>query len=453
MKHAYFVIPRYESEWRVSLSGVSPPTGPTYLHTFAKSIGFGNYQSGSCVDLSIHNGTELLEQIDESDLVCLTTTVSNYNQVLDFARKTKERGATVAIGGPWATVKAKQIAENQPQLDYIVRGEGESSLRKILLGQADKRVIKERNSPICTLPQIDFSGWTTNDLQIFQENYKEMLETGIYGEIPEDIPFFVFYQSSRGCIQKPRCGFCGSRLGDKYATRTDEQFYQDIEKIIEQISPTNERIHIFDCSDSFTTGIDRFEEYKSFPGVTLTAYARADEINPQRAKKLRKLGVNKVSIGIETGSTEMMREIGKNIMLTSHQEVARILKDNGISMYVNLIYGVPNETSSDIERTVDHFSELIQAGDIYRVAGRITTPLPNSRWYFNLLKKIRQTNSPLRNRIHNSDRIDLDEIQNLWLKEMTHLSMDDIIKTHSRLVDIAKQANISISSEHPRGIA
>jgi len=36
---------------------------------------------------------------------------------------------------------------------------------------------------------------------------------------------------------------------------------------------------------------------------------------------------------------------------------------------------------------------------------------------------------------------------------MTHLSMDDIIKTHSRLVDIAKQANISISSEHPRGIA
>jgi len=453
MKQVYFIIPKYESEWRVSLSGVSPPTGPTYLYTYAKSIGFGNYQSGKCIDFSIHDGNVLLEQIDESDLVCLTTTVSNYNQVLDFAKKSKARGAKVAIGGPWATVKAKQIAENRPYIDYIAIGEGESTLEDILQYRKEQRVIKKQNLHICDLPQIDFSGWTQEDLVTYQETYRQMLETGAYGEIPETIPFFVFYQSSRGCIQKPRCGFCGSRLGEKYITRSDEQFYQDVEEIIRQISPINKRIHIFDCSDSFTTGIDRFEEYKSFPGVTLTVYARADEITPASANKLRRLGVTKVAIGIETGSTEMMKQIGKNVDVTNNQKVAKILRANGISVYVHLIYGVPNETPADIERTVDHFAELTQAGDIYRVAGRITTPLPNSRWYFNLLKKIREKDPPLRNKLHNSDRIDLDEIQDLWLKEMTDLSMGDIIKTHTRLVDISKQANISISSEYPRSIA
>jgi len=452
MRKVYFGLPEYKFEWKVSLSGIGPPTGPTYLYSFAKNMDFGNYDFGRCVDFCIHNENELLSELNRGDLVCLSTLVANYENVIDFSKKVKHRGANVAIGGPWATVKARQIYTSQSHIDYIVCGEGEAALEDILLDRANKGIVTKKNLPICSLPTLDFSGWSREDLEIYQKNYREMIETGVYGEVPDKVPFFVFYQSSRGCTQKPRCGFCGSRLGEEYVTRTDEQFYQDIESIVEQISSINERIHIFDCSDSFTSGVDRFKEHKSIPGVTYTVYAKADEVNEERADALRKLGVTKVSIGIETGTKESMRKVGKSLDVSRHLEVVEMLKDKGISIYANLLYGVPDETPEQIEKTVDHFTDLARVGNIYRVAGRIVTPLPNARWYSQLLNKIGQTNPQLKNEINDDDSVDVHKIIDLWLNEMTNLEMRDIEKAHSRLVSVAKQNGISLSSEYPRGL-
>ncbi len=454
MRKVYFGLPEYEAKWKVSLNGVSPPTGPTYLYSFAKDMGFGNYDSGRCVDFSIHNENKLLSELRRGDLVCLSTLVTNYKNVVNFSKKAKSKGVDVAVGGPWATVKAKQILANQPQIDYVVCGEGEAALEDILLDKANKGIIRKTNPSICSLPSVDFSGWSQEDLETYQENYKKLIETGVYGKIPNTIPFFVFYQSSRGCTQNPRCGFCGSRLGEKYITRTDEQFYQDVESIVRQISPTNDRIHIFDCSDSFTSGVDRFKEYHTIPGVTYTVYAKADEVNEKRAEALRMLGVTKVSIGIETGSDESLRKVGKNLdSIARHLEVVKMLKDKGLSVYVNLLYGLPDETPKQIERTIDHFADLAKAGNIYRVAGRIVTPLPNARWYFQLLNKIGQTNPQLKDEINSNDFVDVHKVIDLWLNEMTNLDMRNIKKSHSRLVNIAKQNGISLSSEYPRGLA
>jgi len=454
MRKVYFGLPKYESEWKVSLSGVSPPTGPTYLYSFARNMNFGNYDFGRCFDFSIHDEEGLFNQLRAGDLVCLSALVTNYKNIVDFSKRAKSKGVNVAIGGPWATVKAKQIQTNQPHIDYIVCGEGEGALEDILLDRANKGIIRKRNPPICSLPPVDFSGWSQEDLELYQKNYKKMIETGAYGKVPESIPFFVFYQSSRGCTQKPRCGFCGSRLGEEYATRTDEQFYQDIEKVVSQISPTNRRIHIFDCSDSFTSGVDRFREHKLVSGVTYTVFAKADEVNEKRAKAVRNLGVTKVSIGIETGSDESLRKVGKNLdSIAKHLEVVKMLKDNGISVYVNLLYGLPDETPEQIERTIDHFADLAKEGNIYRVAGRIVTPLPNARWYFQLLNKIGQANPRLKKEIDDSDSVNVSSIIDLWLREMTNLKIKDIELVHSRLVSIAKQSGISLSSEYPRGLA
>lgn len=209
----YFVLPEHESEWRVSLSGVAAPTGPTYLYSFAKSVGFGDYKDGRCVDFSIHDEDKFLSEIKEDDLVCTTTTVSNYNNAIDFIGKAKEQGAVCSIGGPWATVKAKQIQKHQQMVDYIIRNEGEPGLRDLLFDTAGGGIIHREPILVSDLPQINLSGWTNEDLQKFYDNYVTMLKTGAYGPVPENIPVYSFYQSSRGCIQKPRCGFCGSRLG------------------------------------------------------------------------------------------------------------------------------------------------------------------------------------------------------------------------------------------------
>jgi len=117
MKHVYFILPDCEPERKVTLNGIGTPAGPTYLFTYAKNIGFGNYESGECIDFSIRDPYKTLQLIDDSDLVCLTATVSNYKNVVAFGSMSKSRGAKVAVGGPWATAKAVQIKKKQQWID------------------------------------------------------------------------------------------------------------------------------------------------------------------------------------------------------------------------------------------------------------------------------------------------------------------------------------------------
>lgn len=442
----YFVLPEYEADWKVSLAGVAAPTGPTFLYSFAKSIGFGNYDGGRCADLAIHKEDNVLAEINSGDLVCVTTTVSNYRNSLSFIEKVKEQGATVAIGGPWASVRSKQIYLHHPEIDYVVIGEGEAPLQEILFNKAEKGILRRCPLPITELPALDFSGWADADLQTYYQNYISMLQTGKYGLIPEQIPVFVFYQSSRGCVQHPRCNFCGSRLGNKLVFRTSEQFYKNIENIVQQVSWINPQIHIFDCSDSFVSSIGRFkEDFHAHPCVNFTVYARVDEIDQKSAKFLQQLGVTKVSLGIETGSTKALADIGKNTTIEQNVRAIETLKDVGISVYVNLIYGLPGETPKDLGKTVDHFVELSRCGEIYRVAGRVMTPLPNAKWFFDLLK--------IRPELRTEDDwLDLPKLQAAWLESMTKVTLEDIQKAHSCLVHYAHEKSISVSSEIVRGI-
>jgi len=445
----FFVLPEYESEWKVSLAGVAPPTGPTFLYSFARNIGFGNYNEGRCIDLSIHSEDKILAEIKLKDLVCVTTIISNYYNSIAFIKKAKERGAIIAVGGPWASVRAKQIQLKHPEIDYIVVGEGEAALKEIFSSKAPIGILRKQPILLDKLPSLDFSGWTKKDLSLFQNNYINLLNTGEYGPIPDVIPAFIFYQSSRGCIQRPRCKFCGCRLGHRLVFRTGNQFYQDIKNIVNQLSWLNNRIHVFDCSDSFTSVLHRFAgNIHSIPNVTFTTYARVDEITQASADILRRLGVTKVSLGIESGSSQALTEMGKGTKIEQNLFAVKTLKEVGISVYINLMYGLPGEGPGDIQRTVNHFIELSEIGDIYRVAGRVMTPLPNARWFFDLLR----VRPDLKKEAEEEDLLDIFKFQKAWLEAMTHVSMEDIQNEHTRLVRHAKKKGISLSSEIARGI-
>lgn len=200
------------------------------------------------------------------------------------------------------------------------------------------------------------------------------------------------------------------------------------------------------------TGIYNLKDSKNDPRVTMTVYSRADEITPETVAILKNLGVKKVSVGIETGSSYMMEKTGKGVLIKKHLEAGSLLKEKGILMYVNLLYGIPEETPEELNRTVEHFYELSDVADIYRVAGRIVTPLPNARWYYDLLKELGTSNPKLARNIEESDYFDPYELKDIWLEKMTNLTMEDIENAHKKVVSRAKEIGASLSSETPRGI-
>ncbi len=457
-KRIHFILPDCREARQVSLVGTAIPIGPTALYSFAKGMGFGRFKDARCVDLDIHEEKGALEGIHTGDLACVTLTLSNYKSALRVIKKAKEAGATTAVGGPWAGAKARQIMDRHAtDIDYLVQGEGETGLGKIIGNRYLPHGIVD-SAPIRMdeLPAPDFSGWSKEDIKTYFDNYRRMIRSGKYGPAPDEIPLFVFYQSSRGCIQMPRCGFCGSRLGNELKYRSPDRFAQDMKKIKEQLSWLCRRIHIFDCSDSFTSSLNRFGGVgiEHDPDVTFTVYARADEISAESAAFLRSLGVTKTSIGVETGSDRTMITIGKRSSIEKNLAAIRFLADAGIMTYVNLLYGIPGETRDDLHRTLEHFGRIADAanGMIYRVAGRIVTPLPNARWYTDFLRKLEESQPSVAEEIRVDDHINIDMIQKLWLSTMTNVSYDDIQRVHTEIAAIAKKNGATLSSEVARGI-
>ncbi len=444
---------------RVSLNGVAAPSAPTALYSFAKKMNFGRFKEGRCADLAIHDRNRLLSQVRPGDLICVTALFSNYDNAIGFIRESKQRGAETALGGPWATVKTAQIAARQSHvLDYIVPGEGEAGLAQILEGKCEKGIVRASPIRIQELPGPDFSGWSRKDLLTYFRNYMALIQTGKYGAIPEDIPAFVFFHSARGCIQVPRCKFCGSRLGGKLHFRTGEQFFGDVGAIREQFASVATRIHVFDCSDSFSSSLSRFDgmEITTHPETTLTAYVRSDEVTVESARLLRRLGVTRASIGIETGSQESMDVIGKGFLVKRNLEAVRTLADCGINIYVNAIYGLLGETPENLRRTVDHIEKILDEarGRVYRIGARLMTPLPRAQWYHDLLARLASDpqSAGLAKEINESDGIDLKLVTSLWIRHMTNLTSEDIERAHSDVVASAKSAGASLSSEKPETI-
>ncbi|MFH2062652.1 MAG: cobalamin-dependent protein [bacterium] len=440
MRTVHFVFPTMTGKWPISLYGVAPPVALNALHAAAKSIKFGLCDQGRCWDSSIHSH-KIIKEVNADDVVCLTATLTGYPSSLQILREAKNKGALTAIGGPWASVRAKEIHERQPWIDYIAVGEGETALEAILLGKAERGIIRSGAQPLRELAGPDLSGWSEEDLRSFAGNYKKMIENGEYGKPPKHIPMFLLYQSARGCIQQPRCAFCGSRLGSRLTHRTGEQFHADVAELQRQVSHINTRIHIFETSDSFTSSLDRFGgNCRGHRNVTFTVFARVDEVNSTSAAALRMLGVTRVSLGIESGSTASLRELGKNTTVEQNDCAVRLLAEEGIQVYLNFMYGLSDETPTSLRRTVDHVLDLCRHGNVYRAKGRVMTPLPLSRWFLEIRNICPEIDD-------GSDQLDTDRLVKTWLKKRTLVDLEDIEEVHSIFTEGAHSMGVTFSNQ------
>jgi len=364
--------------------------------------------------------------------------LTNIREGLEILRGAKLKGAVTAIGGPWATARGKEILVHHPWIDHVVVGEGELPLKAILNGSAPRGICRVRALELSGLPVPNYDGWQKPLLKWYADNYRAMIRSGEYGPAPKEIPAYAFYQSARGCIQIPRCAFCGVRTGDWLSPRTADQFYADIRVVRDA---NGGHVHIFDASDSFTSCINRFgSSGHATDGVTFTVFARTDEITPRIASILRRLGVTKVSLGIESGNNGALGALGKHTTVRQNHATVHYLAQEGINVYINYLYGVPEETSASLAQTVQHVLNLCEEGCVYRAKGRVVTPLPGSRWYRELVRAHPELDT-------GSYIIDTEALVKSWLAERTNIGLDDIEKAHKVFTDGAKECGVTFSNQ------
>ncbi len=262
----------------------------------------------------------------------------------------------VVMGGPHATVKADEILKICPNVDYVVRGDGEISMLELVkqissgldstlsilgLSFRDKNIIVHNPSQ-----QI------TNDLELFPFPDRSLLmNENRYTS--EDMGLIM---SSRGCPYA--CSYC--------ATHTRRVSYRPIDHIVDEIKFVKEKYGttLFSFKDdSFTVNKRRVEELcdkliADKLKINWECNTRVDLISESLLSKMKKAGCNSIKVGIESGSERILKKMNKGITRDQIRNAAKLLKRAGIFWTGYFMMGVPSETIDGIYQTLDLMYEI-----------------------------------------------------------------------------------------------
>lgn len=351
-----------------------PPTDLMYLAAVAEKAGLdakiADYSQGGNFE------NDLKEfQPDYLLINVATPTFKNDLSSLTIAKEICPDIITIAKGAAFLTV-AFEVMYFQKDLDLILFGEPEETLREVLDGKEFSKILglyyrdDLRAKFTGPRPFID-------NLDKLPFPARHLVDNNIYRR-PDNNKVQAVIKVSRGCPF--HCFFCLATpvSGAKVRKRSPENIIEEIRECVDKYGITN---FLF-WSDIFNIDKDWVMELcqkiiDSGLKITWSANTRADTADEEMANKMYEAGCRLVSIGVESGSQEMLDKIGKRITLDDVRLTVKIFKKAGIRIYNYFVIGLPWEDEDTVEDTIDFAIEL----DSDFISFYTATPLPGSKFY------------------------------------------------------------------------
>lgn len=351
-----------------------PPSDLMYLAAVAEKAG---------LQAKIHDysqGGDLIEDLKEFQpdyllINAATPTLEHDLQALKTAKEILPHVVTIAKGAAFLTL-AKDVMENHKELDVVIFGEAEETLREILEEKPKKEILGlyYRDDLL-----INFTG-----VRPFIENLDEipfparhLVDNTIYRR-PDNNKVQAVIKVSRGCPF--HCFFCLATpvSGAKVRRRSIENIIAEIKECVEKYNITNFLFwsDIFNIDKEWTLNLCK-AIIESGLKITWSANTRADTADFEMAKMMYKSGCRLVSIGVESGSQYMLEKMGKKITLDDVRRTVKTFKKAKIRIYNYFVIGLPWETEETVEETIRFAIELNSDFISFYTA----TPLPGSRFY------------------------------------------------------------------------
>jgi len=314
---------------------------------------------------------------------CNTYTVV---KTLETAKRIAPKTLTIT-GGQHFTATAQDSLQLYPEIDVIVRNEGEQTLAELvkahqtgeshqnILGisyRIDEKILHNPPRPlIANIEDLPFPGY-----HLVKDNMPKYHFSVMAGKKAP----YALIEGARGCNHQ--CTFCTQwrhwqacwRL--KSAKRiADEMAYCSREFGSKMIWLTD---------DNFGTG-QRPKEIakeiiaKQLSDVTWFVQARCDDIirNKDTLPKLAKSGLNWVLLGVENSNPATLDYFNKGITPNDAKTAVKLLRENGIFAHAMVIIGNRKETQQSIQQLQEFANDL----DPDFIMFGILTPFPGTEIY------------------------------------------------------------------------
>jgi len=316
----------------------------------------------------------------QPNIVGVTSSTLTYQSALKLVKIVKEAcpDCITIAGGPHVTFWDDKALEECPELDVVVRREGEITMLEIVQKiEADKsyddvlgttvrkegKIVKNPDRPyIEDLDGLPFPArhlWPMERLREY-----------------EDI---LYLATSRGCVYW--CEFCTTvRMhGRKYRMRSPKNVVDELEFLHKTYGAKKFTF----CDDAFTVDQPRTEALCSEilqRGLKIewNCGTRVDMITKDLLMKMKESGCISVWFGVESGTQQVLDAMKKGITPELTIKVLGWVRELGLKPVPNVILGFPGETKKSAWKTIK-FVEKIAPDEVgfYNVA----TPFPGTPMY------------------------------------------------------------------------
>ena len=304
--------------------------------------------------------------------------ISWFGSLISYLRE-QGVGCHFTMGGHFPSLSYEQTLELVPELDSVVRFEGEETLLELVDFLSTGRnwrnltglAYREGKSTIAT-PMRHL----IEDLDSLPYPVREFRRNAILGR--HATPMLA----SRGCART--CSFCSIHMfyrtapGRVVRTRKPAEVAKEMRYLLEE-----HKISIFMFQDDdfplFGSVWQRWaREFVSelhrnrLPGrVVWKINCRADAVDPELFAEMRKAGLYMVYMGLESGTEEGLKVLHKQITVEQNLRAVRILKELGALFEFGFMLLDPSSTFDSVRANVNFLRAIVGDGCAGATFGRM----------------------------------------------------------------------------------
>jgi radical SAM superfamily enzyme YgiQ (UPF0313 family) len=241
----------------------------------------------------------------------------------------------IILGGPEVSYQPEAWLAKFPNISNIICGAGEKSFREVILGKREEEIVYPQKTPFSQVP----FPYSEEDWQFLKHKY-------------------VYYESSRGCPFQ--CSYCLSSRMDNHLD------YKQLDVVLQELGEiiSHEPKIIKFVDRTFNSNPERAREIWQF--LAQKQVKCHFEIHPQLLAEADFAVLSQIppsrfqfEIGIQTLNEETLQAIHrKQDWQKCKSNIQRLRKETHIHLHVDLILGLPFETSVTFQESFNEVYSL-----------------------------------------------------------------------------------------------
>jgi anaerobic magnesium-protoporphyrin IX monomethyl ester cyclase len=356
------------------------PLGLGYINALLRSRGYDS-RILNCSGWSWIRTERFLRQ-ERPDVLGVSVFTFNRHEAMRLAALARKAAPScfIVAGGPHATHLPHHLLERYPQIDVVVRGEGEETMLDLVRA-------RERGGPRPRLAGIPGITFRSPDDTSAERNLPGRARRSAIGgtecldtpdrpviadldRLPhpaadpatigvDPVTQFEFIITSRGC--PAACTFCSSPEFWGRGLR-----FRSAASMVEEVRLLRERhgvVYVSVRDDTFTVHKKRVVDFcrmliEQKIDLLWDCQSRVNAVDEERLIWMRRAGCTHIQYGVESGSPRMLERLNKGITLEQVRAAARATRRVGLGLSIYLITGIDSETDEDLAATLRLIEEI-----------------------------------------------------------------------------------------------